>query len=333
MTDDTKLSDWDGPYANSRVAVLGVSGFIGSWVAEALGRRCAKVALLVRNVSRPPRLESHQGRIIPFDANDPKGLEAILRHFRPMITFNLAGYGVDPAERDPAASHRVNCQLVERLSAIIAEIRQPDWPGQDLVHVGSALEYGNLGGSLHEDLPGRPTTVYGETKLEGTLALARICQASGTKGLTARLFTVYGAGEHPHRLLPSLVASASTHSTLDLTDGEQRRDFTYVGDVSEGLLRLGLCKAKSGTIVNLCTGRLTSVRQFAQIAAEILGIPCGDLRFGTLPTRSEEMHHGAVNLDRLRGLVGWIPTTSPADGIRQTVRMHGTASEPAETMR
>jgi dTDP-glucose 4,6-dehydratase len=137
--------------------------------------------------------------------------------------------------------------------------------------------------------------------------------------LTARLFTVYGPGEHSGRLLPSLLETAMSGNPLKLTAGSQQRDFTYVEDVAEGLLRLGLCQAKPGEIVNLATGKLTSVRHFAETAARILQIPSQALNFGQLPTRTEEMAHSEVSVERMRHLIGWVPTTEIAKGIRKTL--------------
>src|SRR5262249_14570083 len=115
-----------------------------------------------------------------------------------------------------------------------------------------------------------------------------------------------------------LLETARTGKSLPLTSGVQKRDFTYVEDVAEGLLRLGLAQAKPGEVVNLATGRLTSVRSFVETAAEILKIPADRLSFGVIPTRAEEMQHDEVTTDRLRRSTAWAPSTTVADGIRRT---------------
>jgi len=78
--------------------------------------------------------------------------------------------------------------------------------------------------------------------------------------------------------------------------------------------------AKPGEVVNLATGQLTSVRNFAEKAAGILGIPEDKLDFGTMPTRTEEMKHSPVSIERLRQLTSWIPATTVEEGIGQTLR-------------
>jgi UDP-glucose 4-epimerase len=316
-----QLSELDRSYQGRRVVVLGASGFIGRWVARALGASGAELYLLVRQRREVEQFFGQStlpGHFIELDLRDTGAVWRCFRQIKPALTFNLAGYGVDRAERDEQMAYQINADLVRTVAEIVAETRDPAWSGQDFVHVGSALEYGVIGGNLAEDSTPQPTTLYGQSKLAGTLALAESCQKHHLKGLTARLFTVYGPGEHPGRLLPSLVETAKTGHFLALTAGTQKRDFTYVEDVAEGLLRLGLGSAQPGEIVNLATGQLTSVRSFIQIAAQVLQIPNDRLEFGAIPIRAEEMEHAPVSIVRLRRLIAWTPSTHIAEGIRRT---------------
>jgi nucleoside-diphosphate-sugar epimerase len=316
-------------YRGVSVAVLGASGFIGRWVARALCRQRADVSLVVRDRLAAESIFSKygiKGEIIEEDIGEPDAVRRLFRAMRPSITFNLAGYGVDRSERDETAAHQINALLVESVCKAIAEVRGPRWAGQQIVHAGSALEYGAIDGNLSEDAAPRPSTLYGRTKLAGTCSLARLCENHEIKGVTARLFTVYGPGEHRGRLLPSLIETSGTGETLKLTAGAQKRDFTYVEDVAEGLLRLGLARTDRGETVNLATGRLTSVRAFAETAARILQIPNEKLEFGAIPTRSEEMEHSEVTVKRLRRAVAWVPPTNTEEGIRKTLDFEGVAS-------
>jgi nucleoside-diphosphate-sugar epimerase len=161
--------------------------------------------------------------------------------------------------------------------------------------------------------------MYGKSKLAGTRWLTHYCQEFQIKGLTSRLFTIYGPGEHRDRLLPSLMETARRGKSLSLSAGTQKKDFTYVHDIVEGILRLGLVNsARPGEIVNLATGRLTTVRCFAEIAGRILGIPAANLNFGAIPNGQWDVEHSEISLERLRRLIGWAPSTSIDQGIRQT---------------
>jgi len=101
-----------------------------------------------------------------------------------------------------------------------------------------------------------------------------------------------------------------------------QRDFVYVEDVAEGLLRLGMTTAPLGSVVNLATGRLTTIREFAETAADVLGMDRNRLKFGALPTREEEMAHMPVSTRKLAELSGWVPQTDIASGVQKTLEFH-----------
>jgi nucleoside-diphosphate-sugar epimerase len=145
---------------------------------------------------------------------------------------------------------------------------------------------------------------------------------AGERGLhcvTARVFNVYGPGEHEGRLLPSLLAAAATNEPVALSYGTQRLDFAYVEDVAEGLLRLGGTLGRRGEVVNLATGKLTSVREYALSAARVLALPEERLRFGAIGARAEDIQYEPVWTGRLRELTGWTPSPDVESGVRRTL--------------
>ncbi len=304
-------------YRGARVAVFGAAGFIGRHVVRALSEAGASNLLVVRDRSAAEDVFARyaiQGRIHVVDLEQPGAIDSWIHNEAPSVIFNLAGYGVDRSERDERKCRRMNADLVGEICEAAAGA------GARVVHTGSALEYGNIGGNLEEHGSPRPDTLYGCTKLQGTLNLVKTCRRSGVRGISVRLFTVYGPGEHETRLLPSLLRSARERQGVSLSSGGQRRDFTFVEDVSEGLLRLGQADWEPGSIVNLATGELTSVRAFCEVAARILGIPAENLGFGRVPTRADEMAHDAVSIARLLELTQWQPSCNVAEGIRRTIQ-------------
>jgi nucleoside-diphosphate-sugar epimerase len=301
------------------VLLLGASGFIGRWVGRRLCEAGAEVTLVVRDPSiAAPVLAAYsvRGSVIGANLSDDRDVRRVVDAARPWITFNLAGYGVDPLERDESTAYALNRDLVDHLCRAL---RSHGADGR-LVHVGSALEYGRARGDLHEDTPALPDTLYGTSKLAGTTVLAAARASGHLRGLTARLFMVYGPGEHPRRLLPTLLRARQETDRIALTEGRQERDFAYVEDVAEGLLRLGLVADTAPPVVNLARGRMTRVADFVLTAARVVGIGEERLGFGDLPGRVEEMAHEPVNVDRLRKLTGgWSPGTDEAAGIRATL--------------
>jgi nucleoside-diphosphate-sugar epimerase len=324
-------ADWGSVYRDVPVAVVGAAGFIGRWVARFLSSCGAVLHLAVRDAdAAAPLFREYgvSGEVCEVDLLDDRQISCFLQNARPAVTFNLAGYGVDRSELDPHLARRLNTDLPAVLATAIAP-QHPTWSGSGLVHVGSGIEYGRSACELREtSIPTPPDTLYAQTKLAGTIALQRFSMENGFSALTARLFTVYGPGEHPGRLLPSLLEAAAHGGDLRLSSGYQQRDFVYVGDVAEGLLRLGAAPRRPAhTTINLATGRMTTVRRFAETAADILGIPPAKLKFGALPVRFDEMNYSSVSLERLCATTGWTPQTSLAEGIRATFRFSAAARQ------
>lgn len=312
--------------AGQRCLVFGAAGFVGRWVARELCSHGARLTLVVRDPQRAQAVFDAWevlGDVRQADLSQAGVATALIEWARPAVAFNLAGYGVDRGERDEALAQRINAQLPAEIALAMVHARDLNWGYQAFVHTGSALEYGRLRGNLNEEGRGEPSNLYGQSKLLGTQQVLDRALERGLRALVARLFTVYGPGEHAGRLLPALLDAARDEAELPLSEGQQRRDFTYVADAAEGLVRLALVPASVAPepkVVNLATGTLASVREFALFSARVLAIPPSRLHFGKLPTRPEEMEHGDVSVDRLRTLTGgWTPQTTIVEGIERSL--------------
>lgn len=311
-------------FAGRRVLVTGGTGFVGAALVRMLADSGARLWLHGRDERKlaieARRLESPVECVVAELSMAGTGARMV-RDIRPDIVFNLAAYGVDPTSDDEALAHALNVALVEELATALAAEPPGEWPGARLVHTGSAAEYGIVPGVLTEQSPGSPATLYGRTKLAGSCRLAALAAETGLRAVTVRLFTVYGFGEREGRLLPSLFAAAASGGTLRLTSGTQKRDFTYVADVAEGLIRLGASASALPPVVNLATGTLTSVREFAETAADVIGMRREQLEFDALPRRSDEVEQGRADTGTLRRLVHWTPACTIRTGIREAFEL------------
>jgi nucleoside-diphosphate-sugar epimerase len=246
----------------------------------------------------------------------------VCESLRPELVFNLAGYGVDPTERDPVLAARLNHALPQELALAMALIGAQQWSGRQLIHAGSALQYGPVDGPISEATPSVPTTLYGQTKLAGAVAIAAAC-ADGLRAAEGRIFTAYGPGEHAPRLLPSLFRARGHAAPIPLTAGVQQRDFIYIRDVAQALVRLALSPQSGFRTLNVATGTLSSVKDFVLAASAALHLPIERLKFGALPYRAEEMWHGPVDCEPLRQEAGFNACFSVANGLLDAVEFEG----------
>ena len=313
---------WANQLRGRRVLVTGATGFIGRWVARGLSAVGVQLWLAARNEEKLAAIRDAfeiKAQLVAMDCAKEGIFSQLYREANPDVVFNLAGYGVDPSEKDESVAWALNARLVEEMAEAAACSEQSDWSGLRLVHVGTGAEYGPVEGVLTESSDAAPISLYGRSKLAGTNTLSAVRRRTGLRAITARLFTVYGPGEHPGRLLPSLLQASRSGEAVKLTFGQQQRDFTYVSDAVEGLLRLASLSETVPPIVNLATGKVTSVRTFAKCAADVLGLDDSQLHFGALPGQPGEVRQGPVDTRLLRGLLDWVPTCTPPEGIARTI--------------
>lgn len=301
-------------FAEKRVLITGASGFIGTWLSKSLSITGAEVYRTIRRMENDPDCNAEQ-RTFVVDLTNKSLLRDVLGEVRPDIVFNSAAYGIDHSEHDPALYREINVDLPARLCELLASsVGTP----VRLVHIGSGAEYGSSLNEITEETMERPISLYGVTKLAGTRKIVEASLRGEVHGLVARLFTVYGPGEHRGRLLPSLLEGARLKRVISLTKGDQKRDFTYIEDCVEGLLRLASAPVSPGAIINIATGLLTTIRTFSETAADLLGLDRELLQFGVLPTTTTENLQPPVSTKLIHELTQWRPETNVREGILRT---------------
>jgi UDP-glucose 4-epimerase len=297
-----------------KVLLTGATGFIGRHLAEALGNAGHEVTSLQRSSEKLPGIT----RIIHVDELCPDAISRALAGQKFDWLFHLAGYGVNPLDRKIEPMFRINVAVLQRLVEEAAA-----WPARAVVITGTGAEYDFKGATfaVPESHPLETHKLYGSSKAAGTISALAIGQALNLPLVVARMFGVFGFGEAPHRLLPTLVRHLRSGNRVPLTDGMQRRDNLYIADAVSVLIELASAVQDSPKqiVVNVGSGRAPTVRMFAELVAEALDAPTSNLGFGDIPMRPDETHCFCADIRRLQEIVNWRPAYSLADGIREAV--------------
>ncbi len=297
----------------SVVAVTGSNGFIGATLVRKLAASGTRVHCLVRPESRVvATTDGVERHVIPASAADFSGL---VRRLAPSVVVNLASYGVAPSENDPETLLDANVGAVTRLLGACAGT------GIRVVHAGSCAEYARVEGPalITEDTPCHPSAPYGAAKLAATEWGRTLAERLGVPFVTLRLFGVYGPGESPHRIVPALRAKLATGEPVPLTHGNQVRDFTFVDDLCEAVLRATDADLPTGGVYNVCSGIPVSIREVCLSVCRVLGASPDLLRFGAVDLRPGEQLWVVGDSTRFRRATGWEPSTSLEAGIARTL--------------
>ena len=229
--------------------------------------------------------------------------------------FNAAAYGVDPSQTDSVAARLGNIELP---LAFVDLARRAG--ARALVHVGSCFEYAELAvrRPLRESDPLETVKTYAVSKVAGSLAVVEAAGRTGANVIVARLFGVYGAGERPWRLLPSIHDRLVRGQPVPLSEGSQVRDYLHIDDAAAGLIALAASISeapRAPSIVNLCSGTGVTVRRFAETLADALGAPRELLQFGAIPMRAREIAYLVGDVGYLNSLMPWRPAYTLESGL------------------
>jgi nucleoside-diphosphate-sugar epimerase len=312
-----------------RALVTGANGFIGSHLTRHLVATGADVVAAFRPGSDTWRIDDllDDVDVLPFELGaTTTGLERRLEGLD--VLYHLAAAGVTPGRDrfEQAIENNVmgTLRLLELASAVgVGRV----------VNCGSCFEYGS-GSNLSENELPRPTSDYAASKSAAWILAHSLAHRTGLPVVSVRPFTVYGPGEAAYRLIPSIILAVLGNRPVELTEGEQTRDFLFVADAVAGLVAAGSSADAVGSTFNLCTGIETSVRELAELAVETIG--AGELRLGALPYREDELWRLSGDPTAARIGLGWSADTPLRQGLEQTAawfRDHASAHSTYEAVR
>jgi len=291
--------------AFGRTIVTGGAGFIGAHLVALLSRAGAETIVVD---TREPQSPIPGVDYVVADLRSPGQAADALRGAD--MVFHLAGTLDAPGSiLDPSSDFEAN--VVTTLNVLRAA---RDAGARRFVFTSSALIYGRPSSCpISEDAPLRPVFPYAESKYTCERLIASFGKAHQMSYVIGRAFVTYGPGEsltargEVSQYLRAL-ASGSGPQVLGNPDAKTR-DFIHVFDVVEALMWLA-GRPVTG-IVNIGTGRETTLRELTAMAAAALGQPAPDLHWAPSP---EDEYRMVADITRLAAL-GFRPSIRLEDGI------------------
>jgi len=307
-------------YTGKRILITGGAGCIGSNLTRALLKAEPERIIIIDDLSAS------------YEWNIPKHQRVIFIH----------GSILDEEKMKRAFSYKPH--YVFHLAAHFANQNSVDHPETDLLVNGlgtlKTLEYANLTGvekfifassgcsvygsqaplplkedfiSLHLDTP------YQIHKLLGELYCNYFHNYYGLPVAIARYFNVYGPGEVPGKyrnVIPNFIWWAMHGQPLPITGtGEETRDFTYVEDIVDGTLRMGVVEEAVGEAINLASGTETKIIDLANWINEITGNKAGII---FKPRRDwDKAIRRRASIEKAKKILGYEPKTDMKTGLRK----------------
>jgi len=314
-------------YRGRPALVIGGLGFIGSNLSRRLLDLDATVTIVTPEQNRYPEtvaeLSDRGAAIVDGDLRDMRAMTAAVAG--QAVIFNLSGRsGAALSMADPWTDLDVNC----RGNLVLLEAVRQENPGAKLVFPGSRLEYGPTAMlPVGEDLAMDPICIHAVHKIAVEQYLRLYQRVYGIRSTVARITNPYGPGQPSSReaygIINRLIHLAMTNQSLPIYgDGTQLRDYIFIDDAVDALLRMGADPASDGRAYNVGSGTGT---RFVDMARAVMAAAGGGrLEFVPWPRLAEQIETGdfVADVGRIRGELGWQPVVSLDEGIRRTVEFY-----------
>jgi nucleoside-diphosphate-sugar epimerase len=311
--------------------VTGGAGFIGSHIAAALTARGDRVRV-ADNLSTGYRrnLEGVAGiEFLEGDLADPAfAAQAVAG--AGLVFHQAAIPSVPRSVQDPVASNRANIDA--SLNVLVAA---RDAGVRRVVYAGSSSAYGDTPVlPKREDMPPNPRSPYALQKLVAEQYGQMFTRLYGLETVTIRYFNVFGPRQDPTSAYSGVI-SQFARALLEgrrptiYGDGSQTRDFTYIENVVDGVLRAADAPEASGEVINVATGGRISLLDLFAAMKRLTGADV-DPQFAE--ARAGDVRDSQADISKARRLLGYEPRVTFDDGLARTLawyRASAAASQPS----
>jgi nucleoside-diphosphate-sugar epimerase len=309
----------------SHYLVTGGAGFIGSHLAEALlarGNRVRVVDNLItgrrQNLAHLPAVEFIEGDLADLDVarRAVEGVDYVLHQ--------AAIPSVPRSVQDPITSNRANidASLNVLVAARDARVRR-------LVYAGSSSAYGNTPTLPKvETMVPAPLSPYALQKLVVEQYCQMFTALYGLETVTIRYFNVFGPRQDPSSPYSGVIslfinALGEGRAPKIYGDGEQTRDFTYIANVVDGVLRACDAANASGEVINVATGGRISLNELFRTLRALTGAAVEPIYEAP---RAGDVSDSQADISKAARLLGYTPLVSLEEGLAQTIAWWRTPS-------
>jgi UDP-glucose 4-epimerase len=299
--------------------VTGGCGFIGSHLVEALVARGDEVRILDDlSTGKESNLAAVRGRVelIRGSITDPATVHKAVRGRE--VVYHLAALpSVARSIEEPLASHEV-C-ATGTLNVLDAARREKV---RRVVYAASSSAYGDTPGMVRtEDDPIAPLSPYAAAKLAGEHYCRCFSTVYGLETVRLRFFNIFGPRQDPRSPYSGVIALFTAALAEGRTpridgDGLQSRDFTYVANAVQAVLKAATAPAASGRVYNVGIGANISVLDLVAELNRLLGTHIEPIHG---PPRPGDVRHSQADISRARRDLGYEPAISFTEGLQRTL--------------
>lgn len=300
-----------------KVLVTGGTGFIGSHLIPELLKRGHDVYNLERYVTGRLQEPKHCKTLFA-DLVDYAEVRQIIRNLKPEIVIHLAAispvsYSYDKYIEVTETNYLGTINLAEACRKVISF--------KHFLFASTSETYGmSPNPPFSETSPQQPNSPYAVSKVACERYLQYMRLAFDFPVTILRPFNTYGRKSDHHFVVESMIVQMLTKEQCFFGDPDPVRDFLYVDDhVNAYMSVLEQPDQSIGQVFNFCTGRGVSIRELAEMIAEITNFT-GEIHWNSIPKRPLDIPVLIGKNDKAKTVLNWTPTVTLEDGLKRTVQ-------------
>jgi UDP-glucose 4-epimerase len=298
------------------VVVTGGAGFIGSNLCRTLLEQGAKVTafdnLYSGKIEFIKDLIDNGLNFVQEDIRDSAALEEATKNCK--VIFHLAAQTSVPFSME---NPKEDCEI--NVVGTVNVLEAAKKAGARVVFSSSCAVYGNPERPTPETHPTHPIAFYGLTKLLGENYCRFYHENYGLEVVMLRIFNVYGPDCHGV-MYDFLNKLRKTPDKLEvLGTGKQSRDFVYVSDMVNALLKAATTPEAAGQAFNIGTGTTTSVAELAKMIIDVLGLENVKVSFSGGQAWAGDMDITLADNSKAVNQLGWKPQVSLEEGLKKLI--------------
>jgi nucleoside-diphosphate-sugar epimerase len=302
---------------NKSVLITGITGFLGSHLAEDFLKNNYSVIGLKRVVSDIWRVKNHVENIQWVDVDTEEWRTMIVR-LRPEIIIHAAWHGASAGSRNDLPLQLENLRLLGSLLQIAKEVN-----AEKFVGCGSQAEYGRLRDVVSESQPTKPDNAYAIAKVLAGDLTKQYCSLHSINWYWLRIFSVFGERESEQWLIPSVIKQLYLDGDLRFSPCTQKYAYMYVKDFSKAVVQL--VSKSSGVepgVYNISAQGAISLRSVIEEIREITGQNDVVLNFGALSQRRNQSTHIEGSMGKFINNVEPIEYRKLRESLKKTIEFY-----------
>ena len=304
------------------VVVTGGAGFIGSHLCDKLLASKPKKIIIIddfslgkmRNIEH--LLKNPRVKLYKFDASDYDCMIRLFKNEHADVVFNLAVVPLPKSLEAPKEAVDKNVLITTTMCELLRRKLY-----RTLIHCSSSEAYGTaLYVPMDEDHPAKPLTPYASSKIASDHIVLSYHRSFNVDVAIARPFNAYGPRQNDGSyaaVVPITVRRILTgKSPIIYGDGLQTRDYTYVEDTAETIVKVYEAPSTRGKTINIATGKEIRIKDLINIIAKLTNYK-GEIIYADPRPGDVRRHRGDISL--AKKLLGYSPKTDYKNGLRKTI--------------